>query len=160
VARDRIDLPGSREHRSPSPVLPILLIGANPAGEDDPLLQLARSALIVAAPSRCGGHRGQLARRRRRGPAGPKSGRRRPARNVPEGPSDRRVLRRVAGQRFCCAALAKMGRPARARRAPRALEDVEKVLTRQTEAQTEATDRGDFFVLSRLMLYTARIKWS
>jgi hypothetical protein len=34
--------------------------------EDGPLLQLARLALIVAAPGRCGGPRGQLARRRRR----------------------------------------------------------------------------------------------
>ena len=33
-------------------------------------LQLARLALIVAALSRCGGPRGQLARRRRRGPEG------------------------------------------------------------------------------------------
>ena len=46
--------------------------------EDGPLLQLARLALIVAALDRCGGPRGGLARRRRRGPSGPKSGRRRP----------------------------------------------------------------------------------
>jgi hypothetical protein len=35
-----------------------------------PLLQLARLALIVAAPGRDGGLRGQVARRRRRGPEG------------------------------------------------------------------------------------------
>jgi len=33
-------------------------------------LQLARLALIVATLSRCGGPRGRLARRRRRGPEG------------------------------------------------------------------------------------------
>jgi len=33
-------------------------------------LQLARLALIVAAPGRCGGRRGRFARRRRRGPEG------------------------------------------------------------------------------------------
>jgi hypothetical protein len=50
-------------------------------------LHLARLALIVAAFSRCGGLRGGLARRRRRGPAGPKSGRRLPgAQRFPRGP--------------------------------------------------------------------------
>jgi len=38
--------------------------------EDGPFLQLPRLALIVAAPGRCGGLRGRLARRRRRGPEG------------------------------------------------------------------------------------------
>jgi hypothetical protein len=38
--------------------------------EDGPLLQLARLVLIVAALSQCGGPRGRLARRRRRGPEG------------------------------------------------------------------------------------------
>jgi len=33
-------------------------------------LQVARLALIVAAPGRCGGLRGRPARRRRRGPEG------------------------------------------------------------------------------------------
>jgi len=38
--------------------------------EDGPLLQFGRLAMIVAALSRCGGPRGGLARRRRRGPEG------------------------------------------------------------------------------------------
>jgi hypothetical protein len=65
--------------------------------EDGPLLQLARLALIVAAPGRCGGPRGQLARRPRRGPEGLSAARGAQAHNVSlEGPpGDRRELRRV-----------------------------------------------------------------
>jgi len=86
---------------------------------------------VVAALSPCGGSRGQVARRRRRGPAGPKSGRRRPgaATVSPEGQP-------VTGG--SCAALESAHparsayqdrRPAWARRASRALEAVKKVLT-------------------------------
>jgi hypothetical protein len=38
--------------------------------QDGPLWQFARLSLSVAAPGRCGGPRGHLARRRRRGPEG------------------------------------------------------------------------------------------
>jgi len=60
-------------------------------------LQLARLALIVAAPSRCGGPRGRLARRRRRGTECLSAASGAQARYVsPEGPSsDRRELRRA-----------------------------------------------------------------
>jgi len=51
--------------------------------EDGSLLQLVRLALIVAAPSRCGGPRGGLARRRRRGPEGQRAAGGAQARNVP-----------------------------------------------------------------------------
>jgi hypothetical protein len=50
--------------------------------EDDPLLQSGRLALIVAAPRRCGGPRGRLARRRRRGPEGLRAAGGAQARNV------------------------------------------------------------------------------
>jgi len=52
--------------------------------EDGPLLQLARLALIVVALSRCGGPRGRLARRRRRGPEGLRAAGGAQARNVPQ----------------------------------------------------------------------------
>jgi hypothetical protein len=45
-------------------------------------LRLARLALIVAAPGRCGGPRGRLARRRRRGPEGLRAAGGAQARNV------------------------------------------------------------------------------
>jgi len=51
--------------------------------EDGPLLQLARLALIVAALSPCGGPRGRLVRRRRRGPEGLRAAGGAQARNVP-----------------------------------------------------------------------------
>jgi hypothetical protein len=46
-------------------------------------LQFARLALIVAAPGRCGGLRGGLARRRRRGPEGLSAASGAQARNLP-----------------------------------------------------------------------------
>ena len=98
--------------------------------EDGPLLQVARQALIVAAPGRCGGPRGRLARRRRRGPEGLSAAGGAQARDIPrEGPPcDRQKLRRarvsvILARRLPSAA------PGPARRAPRALEDVKKVLT-------------------------------
>jgi hypothetical protein len=45
-------------------------------------LQLARLALTVAAPTRCGGPRGGVARRRRRGPEGLRAAGGAQARNV------------------------------------------------------------------------------
>ena len=79
--------------------------------EDGPLLQLARLALIVAALSRCGGPRGQLARRRRRGPEGLRAAGGAQARNVPpEGPPGTgRELRPRLGQGVLRAALTKIG---------------------------------------------------
>jgi hypothetical protein len=99
--------------------------------EDGPLLQLVRLALIVAAPSRCGGPRGRLARRRRRGPEGLRVAGGAQARNVPP----ERTCPVTDGS---CAtpesahrsrALAKIGGQPGVRRAQRALETVEKVLT-------------------------------
>src|SRR6266568_883425 len=84
-----------------------------------PALQLARLALIVAALSRCGGPRGRLARRCRRGPQGLRAAGGAQARNVP------RKARPVTG-RSCAApnqcifraALTKIGgQPAAARSA-------------------------------------------
>jgi len=49
------------------------------------LLQFARLALIVAAPGRCVGPRGRLARRRRRGPGGLRAANGAQARNVSPG---------------------------------------------------------------------------
>ena len=46
-------------------------------------MQLARLALVVAAPSRCGGPRGRIARRRCRGPEGLRAAGGAQARNVP-----------------------------------------------------------------------------
>jgi hypothetical protein len=97
--------------------------------EDSPLLQLAGVALIVAAPRRCGGPRGQLARRGRRGPEGLRAAGGAQARS-PEGPAgDRRELRRAR----LSAVLAQCDPEAaagRARRAPRALDYiVKKILT-------------------------------
>jgi len=94
-------------------------------------LQLARLALIVATPSRYGGPRGRLARRRRRGPEGLRAASGAQARNVlPEGPpGDRHELRCV---RVTDAARgAYPGATAsRVRRAPRAFNVfVKKVLT-------------------------------
>jgi len=65
--------------------------------EDGPLLQFARLALVVAALGRCGGPRGRLARRRRRGPEGLRAASGAQVRNVPpQGPrGDRPELRRV-----------------------------------------------------------------
>lgn len=65
--------------------------------EGGPLLQLARLALFVAAPGRCGGLREQLARRRRRGTECLRAASGAQARNVSlEGsPGDRRELRRA-----------------------------------------------------------------
>jgi hypothetical protein len=65
--------------------------------EDGPFLQLARLALIVAVLSRCGGPRGRLARRRRRGPEGLRAAGGAQARNVSpkDPPGDRRELRRT-----------------------------------------------------------------
>ena len=61
------------------------------------LLQFARLALIVAAPGRCGGLRGRLARRRRRGPEGLRAAGGAQARNIPTRglPGDGRQLRRA-----------------------------------------------------------------
>ncbi len=102
-----------------------------------PALDLSRR------PARAVGRRGPAARRRRRGPAGPKSGRRRlGARQVP--------VVRPAHQRAGSAALESARstrglyqdrRPAPARRARRALEDVEEVVTgagRLARADAEA----------------------
>ena len=60
-------------------------------------MQLARLALIVAVPGRCGGSRGGLARRRRRGPEGLRAAGGAQARNVsPEGlPDAGQQLRRA-----------------------------------------------------------------
>jgi hypothetical protein len=79
--------------------------------EDGPLLQLARLALIVAAPSPCGGPPGKIARRRRRGPEGLRAAGGAQARNVPprDLPGDRRELRSGPGQRILGAALTKIG---------------------------------------------------
>jgi hypothetical protein len=68
-------------------VLAIPPTGASPArhwsaGRGWPLLQLVCLALIVAAPGRCGGLRGQHARRRRRGPEGLRAASGAQARNV------------------------------------------------------------------------------
>jgi hypothetical protein len=65
--------------------------------EDGPLLQLARLALTVAALNPVRGPRGQLARRRRRGPQGLRAAGGAQARNVPPGglPYDGRELRRT-----------------------------------------------------------------
>jgi len=99
--------------------------------EDGPLLLLARLALIVAASSRCNGLRGRLARRRRRGPEGLRAAGGAQARNV-----SLEKVRLVTGG--SCAAprsahpvrgAYQERRSAQARRAPRALEDVVKVLT-------------------------------
>ncbi len=111
-----------------------------------PLLQFARLALIVAALSRCGGPRGRLARRRRRGPAGPKSGRRRPgAQRFP------RKTRRAAGRSCATYRPAQPARgacqdrrPARARRAPRALEDVKIVITNLDNIRCQRCDHDRF----------------
>jgi hypothetical protein len=85
----------------------------------------SRLALIVAVLGRCGGPRGGLARRRRRGPKGLRAAGGAQARNVPPKgpPGDRRELRRVR----VSANLARRwprATASRARRAPRALEDV------------------------------------
>jgi hypothetical protein len=95
-----------------------------------PLSQLVRLALIVAALGRCGGLRGRLARRRRRGPEGLRAASGAQARNVP---AKARVVTggscaapgSVSSSRGACPGAA----ASRARRAPRALEDVKKVLT-------------------------------
>jgi len=93
--------------------------------EDGPLLQLARLALIVTVPSRCGRPRGQAARRRRRGPEGLRAAGGAQARNV-----SLEKVRLVTGG--SCAAprsahpvrgAYQERRSAQARRAPRALED-------------------------------------
>jgi hypothetical protein len=67
----------------------------------------SRGWLIVAALGRCGGPRGGLARRRRRGPEGLRAVGGAPVRSVPPdgSPGDRRELRRVRvsvilGRRF------------------------------------------------------------
>ena len=65
----------------------ILPIGANPSREDGPLWQFACLALFVAVLSRCGGLRGRLARRRRRGPEGLRAAGGAQARNVPRKPT-------------------------------------------------------------------------
>jgi hypothetical protein len=92
--------------------------------EDGPLLQLARLALIVAVPGRCGGPRGLLARRRRRGPEGQRAAGGAQARNVsPEGPGMGRAgdAPRL-GQRHLRATLIHEAMASQVRRAPRALE--------------------------------------
>jgi hypothetical protein len=93
-------------------------------------LQLARLALIVAAPSRWSGPRGQFARRRRRGTECLRAASGAQARYVsPGGPlGDRRELRRVRVSVILARRSPRERLPA-GRRAPRALEDVEKVLT-------------------------------
>ena len=101
--------------------------------EDGPLLQLACPALIVAVSSRDGESRGQLARRRRRGPEGLRAASGAQVRNV----SLRRPTRWLAeaaprpGQsqppRGACLRAA----ASRARRAARALEDVRESSHRQ-----------------------------
>ena len=65
--------------------------------EDGSLLQLARLALIVAAPGRCGGLRGRPARRRRRGTECLRAASGAQARNVPRNARSvtRRELRRI-----------------------------------------------------------------
>jgi hypothetical protein len=74
-------------------------------------LQLARLALIVAVLSPCDGPRGQVARRRRRGPEGLRAAGGAQARNVPpRGLSgDGRELAPRSGQHILRAALAKIG---------------------------------------------------
>ena len=57
----------TRQREAP---LQVILPGFTLKRRDGPPLQLARLALIVAVPSWCGGSRGRLARRRRRGPKG------------------------------------------------------------------------------------------
>jgi hypothetical protein len=57
----------NQQHLGVRPALPGFMLGR---WEYGPLLQFARLALVVAAPGRCGGLRGRLARRRRRGPEG------------------------------------------------------------------------------------------
>ncbi len=91
--------------------------------EDGPLLQLVRLALIVAAPSRCGGPRGRIPRRRRRGPEGLRAVGGAQARNgLPKGPpGDAEAVPR-SGQRVLRAALAKIGGQPGPRRAARALD--------------------------------------
>ena len=76
-----------------------------------PALQLARLALIVAALTLCGGPRGRLARRRRRGPEGLRAAGGAPARNVPQSglPGDGRGAAPRPGQRILRAAPAKIG---------------------------------------------------
>jgi hypothetical protein len=94
-------------------------------------LRLARLALIVAAPGRCGGLRGRLARRRRRGPEGLRAARGAQARTVP------RKACPVTGGSCAASGPASTSRGAypgavasRARRAPRALDVyVKKVFT-------------------------------
>ena len=100
--------------------------------EDGPLLQLARLALIVATPSRYGGPRGRLARRRRRGPEGLRAASGAQASDIPpdSSPGDRRELRRVRISVILKRRSAQERRPGRARRAPRAFNVfVKKVLT-------------------------------
>jgi len=77
--------------------LQVILPGFTLKRRDGPPLQLARLALIVAVPSWCGGSRGRLARRRRRGTECLRAASGAKSRNVsPEGPpGDRRKLRRV-----------------------------------------------------------------
>jgi hypothetical protein len=88
-------------------------------------LQLARLALIVAAPGRCGGPREQLGRRRHRGPEGPRAARG-VRRHLPPGdpPCERLELRRVRAGAIFARRLA-----SGIRRAWRALEVVQKVCT-------------------------------
>ena len=78
--------------------------------EDGSLLQLARLALIVAALSRCGGPRGQVARRRRRGPEGLRAASGAQARNGPPRglPDVGRKLRLAPGQLSLRATLTKI----------------------------------------------------
>jgi hypothetical protein len=95
--------------------------------EDGSLLQLARLALIVAAPGRCGGLRGRFARRRRRGPEGLRAaGGARRAPFSPQGP--RRTGKSCAASGLASSSSSRGAYPgavvSRVRRASRALEDV------------------------------------
>jgi hypothetical protein len=110
------------KRRAAGAPLPAILQGFRIGRRRNGPLAIPRASADVAARCPCGRPRGLSARRRRRGPKGPKEGSRRPACHGPLVASQLRAGRSAARQSapLSCGAF----RPATARRAKRALEVV------------------------------------